>query len=334
MTAGWPMLKASLGGATTRFARTHDPVLLFLFGGVLAILILASAIGLLLQRTAIGDRARSTIDNLLARTRSWWKMCAIFALTMFMGPAGSLLLFALLSLLAMREYMTLIPTRPGDHRTLLWTFFIITPFQYYLVAIRWYGFFVIMIPAIAFLFIPLRIAVSGETRHFLERAAKIQFGIMICVYCLSYAPALLMLRIPGFESRNARLLFFLVVVTQISDVLKYVFGKIFGRHRIVPRVSPSKTWEGFIGGVLTATAAGAALWRITPFKPLEAAWVSLLVALLGAAGGLVMSAIKRDAEVKDFGGMIEGHGGVLDRIDSLCFAAPAFFHVARYLLVP
>lgn len=325
---------SAMPGAISRFARAHDPILLFLFGGVLAILILASAIGFLLQRTALGDAARSTIDNLLARTRSWWKMCAIFALTMLMGPLGSLLLFALLSLLAMREYMTLIPTRPGDHRTLLWTFFIITPFHYYLVAIRWYGFFVVMIPAIAFLFIPLRIAVSGETRHFLERAAKIQFGMMICVYCLSYAPALLMLRIPGFERHNARLLFFLVLVTQISDVLKYVFGKIFGRHRIAPRVSPNKTWEGFVGGVLTATAAGTALWWITPFKPLAAAAVSLLVALLGAAGGLVMSAIKRDAEVKDFGAMIEGHGGVLDRIDSLCFAAPAFFHLARYLLVP
>lgn len=334
MRAVWPIHPSMLAEASRRFAQRGDPALLWLFCGILGILILASGIGMVLRKRTLSDSARATIDNLIARIRAWWKMCAIFALTMLVGRAGSLVLFALLSLLAMREYITLIPTRPADHRTLLWTFFVITPLQYYLIAIRWYGFFVVMIPAIAFLFIPARIAVSGETKHFLERAAKIQFGIMICVYCLSYAPALLMLRIPGFERRSARLLFFLVLVTQMSDVLKYVFGKVLGRHRILPLVSPNKTWEGFVGGVVSATALGSALWWITPFHPLAAAGVSLAIALLGAGGGLVMSAIKRDAEAKDFGGMIEGHGGILDRIDSLCFAAPIFFHIARYSLVP
>jgi len=269
-----------------------------------------------------------------ARTRAWWKMCAIFALTLLIGQIGTLILFALLSLLALREYITLIPTRRGDHRTLIWTFFVITPLQYYLIGIQWYGFFAIMIPAVVFLFIPTRIAMTGDTEHFLERAAKIQFGIMICLYCLSYAPALLMLRIPGFEGHDARLLFYLVLVAQMADVLKYTWGKLFGRHKIVPHVSPNKTWEGFLGGVLTATALGSALWWITPFTPLQAAGMSLVIALLGAAGGLVMSAIKRDAQVKDFGAMIEGHGGILDRIDSLCFAAPIFFHLVRYFFVP
>ena len=334
MSTGWAAYRTMLADALHRFAQTTDPSLLWLFCGVLGILLLASATGFVLKRRALSDSARATVENLVARICAWWKMCAIFALTMLIGKTGSLVLFALLSLLAMREYITLIPTKPADHRTLLWTFFVITPLQYYLIGIRWYGFFVVMIPAIAFWSVPTRIAVSGETRHFLERAAKIQFGIMICVYCLSYAPALLMLRIPGFEGHSARLLFFLVLVTQMSDVLKYVFGKLMGRHRIVPRVSPNKTWEGFVGGVLTATALGSAMWWITPFNPLAAAGVSLLIALLGAAGGLVMSAIKRDADVKDFGAMIKGHGGILDRIDSLCFAAPIFFHLVRYSLVP
>ena len=311
-----------------------DPQLAWLFCGVLGALILASGIGKILQHNAKSDAARSTIDNLNARTRAWWKMCAIFALTMLIGGIGTLVLFALLSLLAMREYITLMSTRRGDHRTLLWSFFIITPLQYYLIAIRWYGLFAIMIPAFAFLFIPARIAVTGDTEHFLERAAKIQFGIMICLYCLSYAPALLLLRIPGFENNSARLLFYLVLVTQMSDVFKYIWGKLLGRHKIVPRVSPNKTWEGFFGGVLTATALGAALWWVTPFTPIVAAGMSLVIALLGAAGGLVMCAIKRDAGVKDFGATIEGHGGILDRIDSLCFAAPIFFHLVRYYFVP
>jgi phosphatidate cytidylyltransferase len=334
VSLGWGSGKAWLDAADGWLLRGRDPQLTWLFLGVLGLLIVASAIGAALKRRATSERARATIDNLNARTRAWWKMAAIFVITLLVGRIGSLVLFALLSLLAMREYITLMPTRRADHRTLLWIFFIITPLQYYLIAIRWYGFFAIMMPAIAFLFIPTRIALTGDTQHFLERAAKIQFGIMICIYCLSYAPALLMLRIPGFEGQDAKLLLFLVLITQMSDVLKYVWGKLLGRHQIVPLVSPHKTWEGFVGGVLSATALGTALWWATPFTPMWAAAFSLVIALLGAAGGLVMSAIKRDAGVKDFGAMIEGHGGILDRIDSLCFAAPIYFHMLRYFFIP
>jgi phosphatidate cytidylyltransferase len=314
--------------------RLADPQLAWLFGGVLSVLVLASVIGAMLKQGAKSDAARATIDNLNARTRAWWKMCAIFALTLLIGRIGSLILFALLSLLALREYITLVPTRRGDHRTLLWSFFVITPLQYYLVGISWYGLFAILIPVFAFVFVPTRMAMAGDTEHFLERAAKIQYGLMICAYCLSYAPALLILRIPGFEGRDARLLLYLVLVDQMSDVLQYVWGKLAGRHKIAPHVSPNKTWEGFIGGVVTATLLGAALWWATPFTPLQAAAMSLVIALLGFAGGLVMSAIKRDVGVKDFGAVIEGHGGILDRIDSLCFAAPIFFHLVRYFFVP
>jgi len=308
--------------------------LMWLFGGVLGILVLASVIGVVLKRKAKNDAARATIENLNARTRAWWKMCAIFALTLLIGRVGSLVLFGLLSLLALREYITLVPTRRGDHRTLLWSFFIITPLQYYLIGIAWYGFFAIMIPVFAFVFVPTRIAMSGDTEHFLERAAKIQFGLMICAFCLSHAPALLILDIPGFAGRNAQLLLYLVLVDQMSDVLQYVWGKLAGKHKIAPSVSPNKTWEGFLGGVATATLLGAALWWATPFTPLQAAGMSLVITLLGFAGGLVMSAIKRDAGVKDFGAVIEGHGGILDRIDSLCFAAPIFFHLVRYFFTP
>jgi phosphatidate cytidylyltransferase len=307
---------------------------MWLFGGVLGILVLASAIAVVLKRTAKSDAARATIENLNARTRAWWKMCTIFALTLLIGRVGSLVLFGLLSLLALREYITLLPTRRGDHRTLLWSFFIITPLQYYLIGIAWYGFFSIMIPVFAFVFVPTRIAMSGDTEHFLERAAKIQFGLMICVFCLSHAPALLILEIPRFAGRNPQLLLYLVLVDQMSDVLQYVWGKLAGKHKIAPSVSPNKTWEGFLGGVATATLLGAALWWATPFTPLQAAGMSLVITLLGFAGGLVMSAIKRDAGVKDFGAVIEGHGGILDRIDSLCFAAPIFFHLVRYFFTP
>jgi phosphatidate cytidylyltransferase len=205
--------------------------------------------------------------------------------------------------------------------------------QYYLIAIKWYGMFAILIPVYAFLFVPTRMAISGDTQSFLERASKIQWGLMVCVYCLSYAPALLMLNIAGYKP-NAKLLLYLVLVDQLSDVLQYVWGKLAGRHQVAPVVSPNKTWEGFVGGVLTATGIGAALWWMTPFSPGAAAEISLVITLMGFAGGLTMSAIKRDCGVKDYGTLIEGHGGILDRMDSMCFAAPVFFHFVRYFYVP
>jgi phosphatidate cytidylyltransferase len=312
----------------------HDPQLLWLFGGVLGALVVASGLGAILERAAKSDQSRAVLRNLNARTRAWWVMCSVFALTLLSGAIGSLVLFGLLSLLAMREYMTLLPTRRGDHRTLFWSFFIITPLQYYLIGIHWYGFFAILIPVFAFVFVPTRIALAGDTERFLERAAKIQFGLMICTYCLSHAPALLILPIPGYEGQQAKLLLFLVLVDQASDVLQYVWGKLLGRRKIAPSVSPNKTWEGFLGGVVSATLLGAALWRVTPFSFRAAAALSLAITLMGFAGGLVMSAIKRDAGVKDYGTLIEGHGGILDRIDSICFAAPVFFHLVRYFYVP
>jgi len=312
----------------------RDPQLTWLFGGVLALLVVATVIGALLRRAAKTDSARAVIDNLNSRTRAWWKMCAIFALSLLIGRIGTLVLFYLLSFLALREYLTLVPTRHGDHRTLFWSFFIITPLQYYLIGISWYGFFAILIPVFAFLFVPTRIALAGDPQHFLERAAKISFGLMICSYCLSYAPALLLLRIPGFEGHDARLLLYLVIVDQMSDVFQYIWGKLLGRHKIAPVVSPNKTWEGFIGGIASATLLGTGIWWATPFTRLQSAGLSLAITLLGFFGGLVMSAIKRDAGVKDYGAVIEGHGGILDRIDSLCFAAPVFFHLVRYYFVP
>jgi phosphatidate cytidylyltransferase len=312
----------------------HDAKLMGLFGGVLFLLIVSSFIGKVLKSRSKTDASRATFDNLNARIRAWWKMCAIFGVSLLVGRTGSLILFGIISFQAMREYMTLVPTRRGDHRTLFWSFFVIMPLQYYLIGTQWYGFFAIMIPVFAFVFVPTRIALSGETDHFLERASKIQFGITICVYCLSYAPALLLLHIPGFEGRDARLLLYLVIIDQMSDVLQYVWGKLIGRHKIAWRVSPNKTWEGFVGGVLTATALGAALWWATPFTPAQSAGLSFTICILGFCGGLVMSAIKRDIGIKDFGVVIEGHGGVLDRIDSLCFAAPIFFHLVRYFFAP
>jgi len=307
-----------------------DTQTIYLVGGVLALLVISSLIGWVLSKRVTGEKGRTTIDNLNARIRAWWMMVAVFALAMASGGNGSIVLFALTSFFALREFITLTPTRAGDHRSLFWAFFIILPLQYYLIAIKWYGLFAIMIPVYAFLFIPIRSAIAGDCANFLERTAKIQWGLMICIYCVSHVPALLTLDLPGYDGQNGKLMFYFVLVAQISDVLQYVWGKTLGRHKIAPSVSPNKTWEGFLGGVASATLIGAALWWATPFTPLQSAGMSLVITLMGFCGGLVMSAIKRDRGVKDYGNMIQGHGGVLDRIDSLCFAAPVFFHFTRY----
>ena len=311
-----------------------DREIIWLVGGVAALLVLASFIGWGLSRRAGGEEFRATVTNLNARIRAWWVMVAIFGLAMASGGVGSVVLFGLTSFLALREFSTLTPTRSGDHRTLFWVFFVITPLQYYLVAIQWYAMFTLLIPVYAFLFIPIRTAAAGDCERFLERTAKIQWALMVCVFCVSHAPALLILQIPGYEGQNGKLLFYLVLISQISDVLQYVWGKTLGRHRVVPSVSPNKTWEGLVGGALSATLLGAGLWWATPFTPWQSFGMSLAITLMGFAGGLTMSAIKRDRGVKDYGVLIGGHGGVLDRIDSICFAAPVFFHLTRYYFVP
>lgn len=308
-----------------------DQEIVALLAGILGLLVLASAIGWVLGQRVQAEAGQAVVANLNARVRAWWVMTAVFAAALATGGIGSVILFGLTSFIALREFITLTPTRRADHRTLFWAFFVFVPVQYWLVATQWYGLFVIFIPVYAFLFVPVRSVLAGDTEDFLARTAKIQWGLMVAVYCVSHAPALLMLDIPGYAGENAKLLLYLIVVVQLSDVLQYVFGKTLGRHKIVPKVSPNKTWEGTVGGIAAATLIGTALWWATPFNPWEAAGIALVVNLAGFAGGLCMSAIKRDRGIKDFGSLIQGHGGVLDRIDSLCFAAPLFFHLVRYL---
>ncbi|CAG2127999.1 phosphatidate cytidylyltransferase [Cupriavidus plantarum] len=311
----------------------HDTQLLF--AGAFGVLIFASLVTSLLRWRVAKGQPNSVIDNLASRVSAWWWMIGILGVVFAMGRGAIVILFGLLSFYALREFVTITTTRRGDHRAIVAAFFFFLPAQYVLVYIGWYGLFSIFIPVYAFLFLPILAAVSSETTRFLERCAGVQWAVMICVFCISHVPALLTLPIPGFEERNLLLIAFLVIVVQGSDVLQYVWGKLIGKRKIAPTLSPSKTVEGFVGGVLSATALGASLWWITPYgSPLKAGAVALVIALMGFFGGLVMSAIKRDRGIKDWGHMIKGHGGMLDRLDSVVFAAPVFFHVTRFWWVP
>lgn len=307
---------------------------LAVFGGAYALLLVASLIAVILRHRLASDGPHAVIDNLVARIDAWWVMIGVLSVAFLTGDTGIVLLFAFISFHCLREFMSITQTRRGDHRALLWCFFFFLPLQYYLIALDWYGLFSILIPVYAFLLLPISASLGRDATRFLERAAKVQWGLMICVYCLSHVPALLTLDIHGYAGRSPLLILFLILTVQSSDVFQYVWGKLLGRRKLAPAISPSKTVEGLIGGVLTSTLVGAALWQITPFTPLQAGLIALAVNVMGFFGGFVLSAIKRDRGIKDWGTLIEGHGGMLDRVDSISFSAPIFFHIVRYWWVP
>lgn len=306
------------------------PDLVTLLAALFAVLIVASAIGFVLQRRLSPGGTNAVIENLNDRIRAWWVMVVAMGIALLAGKTGVVVLFALCSFAALREFLTLTTTSRGDHWGLAGAFFIVLPVQYWLVHAEWYGLYSIFIPVYAFLAMSILAALRGQTERFLVRVSEVQWALMITVFFASHVPALLTLQIPGFEGRNVLLIAFLILVVQGSDVLQYVWGKLLGRTKIAPSLSPSKTVEGFVGGALSATLLGAALSWMTPFSPLQAALLSFVIVLMGFFGGLVMSAIKRDRGVKDWGHMIAGHGGFIDRLDSVVFAAPVFFHVVRF----
>ena len=300
-----------------------------LFGIFAGILVFASSVGFILKKKA-GNASSPVIDNLNARINAWWVMLIVIGSAILMGNVAFIILFALISLFALREFISLLPTRRGDYLPLLVAFYFVIPYQYYLVYIDWYGLYSIFIPLYVFLLIPIASLKQEDTTHFLERSAKIQWGLMISVFCISHVPAILNLKLDNFHGEPIWLAIWLIMIVQASDVLQYVCGKLFGKHKVAPILSPSKTVEGLVGGIVLATALGISMAWLTPFNYFEAAFIGLIVCIFGFFGGLVMSAIKRDRGVKDWGQLIQGHGGMLDRIDSICFSAPIFFHILRY----
>lgn len=305
------------------------PATYILFAVFTAILILASSIGWTLKKRA-GDQPAPVIDNLNARINAWWVMLIVLAVAITLGTTAFIVLFAIISFFALREFISLLPTRRGDYFPLLIAFYFVIPYQYYLIYIDWYGLYSIFIPLYIFLLVPIAGLKSEDTQHFLERSAKIQWGLMISVFCISHVPALLNLNVDNFKGENIWLAIWLIMVVQASDVLQYVCGKLFGKHKVAPILSPSKTLEGLVGGIFLATALGVAMAWLTPFNYWQAALMGFIVCIFGFFGGLVMSAIKRDRGIKDWGNLIQGHGGMLDRMDSICFSAPIFFHILRY----
>ena len=299
---------------------------LWALGSVYAILLFATLLVKILRY-----RTGKEYRELGERINSWWIMVAIFTLAIAVSPTVSIIFLACISFLALKEFISLIPTRRADRRVIFWAFLAI-PIQFYWVATGWYGLFIIFIPVYMFLLIPTRMVLAGETAGFLKSAGTLHWGLMVTVFSLSHAAFLIALPGEKNPSGGAGLLFFLVFLTQFNDVAQYTWGKLFGKHPVVPKVSPKKTKEGLAGGVLTTVLAA---WLIAPYlTPLsfrESLTAGLLIGLGGFIGDVVISAVKRDIGVKDSGNLIPGHGGIMDRVDSLTFTAPLFFHFIYYL---
>jgi phosphatidate cytidylyltransferase len=310
---------------------------LSLLSVVLAALAIATLVCVILRRRPDAAINPALLEKFNSRVRAWWLMCTILVACFLLSNTVTVILFGCVSFWALREFVTMTPTRRGDHRALFWTFFLFTPLQYVFVGLgaKYYGVYSIMIPVYASLIIPARIAMAGDPKRFLERTAKVQAGLLICVYSLSYAPALLYLPLRETGAKQpwtgspAGLLFYFVLVVQLNDVFQYAWGRL-GKRVIAPDINASRTWEGLLGGLATTTLVGSMLWWATPFRIWEAAGMSLAIGVMGFAGGMVMSAIKRDRGVEDYGTLVQGHAGLLDRIDSICFAAPIFFHLTRH----
>jgi phosphatidate cytidylyltransferase len=293
---------------------------------VLAVLVVSSLTSAGLRRL----KPRLNLAEVEARIKAWWIMAAAFFAAVVFNNTGSILFFLLISLFAFNEYRNLLHSRPADTKAVALAFLAI-PLQYWWLHTGWYMMFVLFIPVYMFLVIPIWLVLSREAAGFVASAAALTWGLMAFGFGLSHLACLTLLPPASGSAADGRtMVLFLVFVVEISDVLQFVWGKTTGRHKLIPTISPNKTWEGLVGGVASAVVLSLALRFLTPFSVGETVLVSLLITLAGFFGGAVMSAVKRDFGVKDFGHLIPGHGGILDRVDSLVYAAPLFFHVVNY----
>lgn len=305
--------------------RLGEPVA-YTIAGIFGLLVLSS----LLVKLAKTLKPNVNLTEISQRITSWWIMAGVFTFAMVVDRTVSIIFFAFISFLALKEFFSLIPTRRADRRVLFWAYISI-PVQYYWIASEWYGVFIIFIPVYMFLLLPTRMVMIGETDGFHRSAGTIHWGMMLTVYCISHAAFLLILERNDSNGNTttpgAGLVLFLVVLTQLNDVCQFIWGKSLGKKKIIPKVSPGKTWAGFLGGVgsttLIAWLAGPHLVGFTANQSIVA---GLIISIAGFIGDVNISAVKRDLRVKDSGSMLPGHGGILDRIDSLTYTAPLFFH--------
>jgi len=324
-----------------QFLRSLTPsqqvaALFFLVFGLLVAASVTAFLFSLRERREPGDELRhAELRNFRKLLGTSWFMVVVFWLSWVAGTAVASVLFALIAFFALREFITLSPTRRGDHRSLVLAFFVVLPAQFWLAGTEHFDLFTVFIPVYVFLAIPLASALAGDTQRFLERNAKLQWGIMVCVYGMSHVPALMLLDFPGrnYEGKQAFLVFFLVFVVQTCMLVQHLVTRNLKRPPSIPEVSKSFNWYPWFLGMVVGSIVGGLLSFITPFKPGQALAVAFVACAAGSMGHLVMKALKRDRGVTAWGQRgysVTGANGLLDRVDALCFAAPIFFHSVRW----
>lgn len=294
---------------------------------VLGLLGLASIVCYLLQY----KHPERDYEELKKRINSWWWMIGILFICLALSTTTALILFAFISFLALKEFFSIVPLRLNDRRVVFLAYLAI-PLQYYWVAIGWYGMFIIFIPVYVFLLLPMRMVLIGETKGFIQSAGIIHWATMLTVYCISHVAYLLVLPVKNPQAGAVGLVIFILFMTELNDISQYIAGKLFGKHKIIPKVSPNKTWEGFIGGLFAISLLSTLIapW-LTPLNAWQGLGAGVLISCAGFIGDVVISSVKRDLAIKDSGTLIPGHGGILDRLDSLMYTAPLFFHYCYYL---
>jgi len=305
---------------------------------VFGLLVLASvSLFLLSMREHEDAQAQQTqserIQDLSKLLRTSWVLIFVFWVAWLAGDITRLVLFALGSFFALREFLTLSPTRQGDHRSLVLAFFAVLPLQYFLVGTEHFNLFTVFIPVYVFLALPVASALANDPVRFLERNAKLQWGIMVCIYGMSHVPALMLLDFPRYDKQNAFLVLFLVLVVQTCMVTQHLVARYRPKTPAAAQISQSFTWHSWGWGMAAGSLLGAVLAGITPFVPGQAFALSFIACAAGSLGHLVMKALKRDRGIPIWRGQqksVTGAGGMLDRIDSLCFAAPVFFHSVHW----
>ena len=269
--------------------------------------------------------------ELKQRIISWWYIITLFILGTMLNTTVAMIFFGLLSYLALKEYFTLIPTRRTDRRIIFYAYLSIVV-QYFFAGIGWYEMFIIWIPVYLFLLLPFRQIFIGETKGFLENTARVQWGLMMFVFSLSHLAYMITLPAVTSDGSSGReFVLYVVLLTALNDILQYIWGKSLGKHKIIPKVSPNKTVEGFLGAFVSIIFLAWVFSFLTPFLWYEALLAGVIISGGGFVGDIVISMVKRDIGVKDTGNLLRGHGGILDRIDSLVYTAPLFFHYLFYL---
>ena len=280
-----------------------------------------------------GDPRIQALKEFSGVLQTTWVMATVFWIGWALGETVATVLFGIVAFFALREFITLSPTRQGDHRSLVLAFFIVLPVQFYLVINQNFDLVTVFIPVYVFLALPVVSALANDPARFLERNAKLQWGIMVCVYGISHVPALLLLKFPDYQGKNAFLVFFLVFVVQSCMLAQYLVDNQYKRKPIAPQISSTFNWTGWLIAVVVASLIGGLMSALTPFKPAQAVAMALIACVAGSLGHLVMKALKRDRGITNWGTegkSVTGASGLLDRVDALCFAAPVFFHSVRW----